>query len=44
MNLAAVVREHAIRNGGKTAIRFRNESISYDALWARIETYSGGAR
>ena len=37
MNLAAVVREHAIRNGDKTAIRFRRESISYEALWERIE-------
>ena len=38
MNLAAVVRDHAIRNGGKTAIRFRDESITYEALWSRIET------
>lgn len=37
MNLAAIVREHAIRSGAKHAIRFRGESISYEELWARIE-------
>ena len=42
MNLAAVVREHAIRNGGKTAIRFRDQAISYEALSARVEAIAAG--
>ena len=37
MNLANVVREHAEQRGNKTAIRFRDELISYADLWSEIE-------
>ena len=37
MNLANVVREHAEQRGNKTAIRFRDELISYAELWSEIE-------
>lgn len=37
MNLANVVRAHAEQQGSKTAIRYRDETISYAALWSEIE-------
>lgn len=37
MNLANVIRAHAEQQGNKTAIRFRDETISYAELWGEIE-------
>jgi len=37
MNLAGVIRDHAAQQPNKTAIRFRDERISYAGLWREIE-------
>lgn len=37
MNLARVVRDNADRLGRKSAIRFRDQTISYSQLWSEIE-------
>ncbi len=37
MNLASIIREHADKQGRKTAIRFHDEAITYIELWSRIE-------
>ena len=40
MNLASVVRRHARARGEKVAIRYRNETLTYSAVWASVERIS----
>ena len=40
MNLASIIERHANSHGDKPAIEFRNERISYLALWQRLQSYA----